>query len=270
MPDLDDINKAEEKINMLFALRDTLQKASPYLNNIKANLEWYKKVCFTIPEQQEYILSLLEDPIKSTLVLEPNVFSLGLVTGITGSYFAASGDTRVAIQSYGNKYYSLISEYDEINKTETLIDHINAILESFREDLQKFNPQGLLHEAKNSYSEWKAGAISNSDLAKDIRAFQDILNGLLHKARVSTYHPSLKTNPEFSWNKMTEALAKEGNGCLKSLRKQQKVNERLHQAFTEIMKGTKEVNDVEMCRIFKDYIEHVYSILNLIDEKYFK
>lgn len=270
MAEFDDIRKAKERINEIVKLGDEIQKAAPYLNDIKANLDWYEKVCNEIPEKQKEIISFLDGPIGTTLELSPAAFTLSASTGATGSYYSASGDTRTIIQSYGSKHYHLIKEYDEINKTEDFIDRTLKIIITFREDLQEFNPYGLLVEARETYEKWKAGFASNSDLAKDIRAFQDIINGALHRARISTYDPIPKSYPDPSWPKMAEALAKKGFGCLKSLRYHQSTDDRLHLEFTEISKKTKDVDKDVMDRFFKNYIEHIYSILNLINEDFVK
>ena len=51
---------------------------------------------------------------------------------------------------------------------------------------------------------------------------------------------------------------------------QQSKEDELHLAFTEIMKKTRNVSNPEMETLFKDYIEHAYSIINLINMDLFK
>lgn len=140
------------------------------------------------------------------------------------------------------------------------------MLEILRPDLKEFNPIKVLTEAQVNYEVWKAGASTNSELASSIRAFQDILNGALHRARVATLE---KGDPDFSWPKMADALAKKGSAN-KSLRIIQKTDDRLHLAFTEISKKTKEVDHDEMDRNYRDYIEHAYAVLSLIDDNLLK
>lgn len=266
MADLNDLEKARERINEIFRLRDEIQKASPILNELKDTLQWYEKVCNEIPEKEESVLKNIDGPIQIVLDMSPSTFNMSYTTGATGSFYAVSGDTRTIIKSYGSKHYHLINEYDEINKTEVLIDRILEILVTFRPELKEFNPHGLLIDAKETYAKWKAGAVSNSDLAKDIRSFQDVFNGAIHRARISTYIPIPKTNPDPSWPKMAKALAKKGSGFLNSLKNQQGEDDKFHLQFTIIMKKTKVVTSKQMDRIFKDYIEHLYSVITLINE----
>jgi hypothetical protein len=64
---------------------------------------------------------------------------------------------------------------------------------------------------------------------------------------------------------MAETLGKKGGGCKKELLRIKDVEENLHLEFTYILKKTKEVPNDKMNEIFKSYIEHLYSIVNLID-----
>jgi hypothetical protein len=270
MINLDDINDAEDKINELFRVRDEIVKASPYLNDILANLSWTKKVCSEIPEKANDFLELIQEPIKSTLSLNSSNLDYSFVTGATGSYHAVSADTREIIKTYGSQHYNLITEYETLFKTEDLIDRIIEGLSYFRVDLIKYRPIEILLEAKEAYAKWKAGSKDNSDLAKDIRAYQDVFNGVLNMAKLATYNVKPKGKPDNSWPKMTEVLGKEGGGCKKTFKNLQSKEDELHLAFTEIMKKTRNVSNPEMETLFKDYIEHAYSIINLINMDLFQ
>ena len=255
----------------MFKLRDELISASPFLNDIKSKISFYKKACSQIPEQANNILSLIDTPIQSTLSLKPGNLDYSFVTGATGSFYSVTGGTRKIIRSYGSLHYNLINEYESLNKTDELIDGIALIIKNYRPELQQYNPVGLLIEAKSAYARWKAGAIDNSDLAKDIRAFQDVFIGLISMAWVNNaFNPLPKKYPEFNWRKMSDTLGKNGGGCKKSLQLSEGKDKRLHLDFTEILKKTKAVDKAEMENIFREYIEHVYSIVNLIDDNLLK
>ena len=250
MINFEDLNKAEDNINELFKLRDELISASPFLNDIKSKISFYKKACSQIPEQANNILSLIDTPIQSTLSLKPGNLDYSFVTGATGSFYSVTGGTRKIIRSYGS---------------------LALIIKNYRPELQQYNPVGLLIEAKSAYARWKAGAIDNSDLAKDIRAFQDVFIGLISMAWVNNaFNPLPKKYPEFNWRKMSDTLGKNGGGCKKSLQLSEGKDKRLHLDFTEILKKTKAVDKAEMENIFREYIEHVYSIVNLIDDNLLK
>ena len=266
MADYDDLNKAQNKIHELFHIRDVINNASPYLSALDANIGWYKKLCDEFPDYQNEIISPLEDTIKIISGIEPCSFNVIDASTATGSLYSVSGTTRSFVQSFGSEHYQLITEYEQINKTEDLIDQICQKIASYRSDFQRDNPLYVLTEAKECYAKWKAGSVSNSDLAKDIRAFQDIFYGILHRARCMSHTPIPKKFPEESWPKMSEALAKKSAGCLKKLREMQSEEDKLHLAFTLISKKTRTADTYEMDRLFKDYIEHVYAIVNLINE----
>jgi len=266
MTDYDDLSKAQDKIHELYQIRDEINKASLYLSALDANINWYKKVCDEFPDYQNEIISPLEDSIMIISGFEPYSFSVIDASTATGSLFSVSGKTRSFVQSFGSEHYHLITENEKINKTEDLISQIYQKITSYRLDLQKDNPLNALTEAKECYAKWKAGSVSNSDLAKDIRAFQDIFNGVLHRARCMSNTPIPKIFPDPSWPKMSEALAKKRSGCLIKMREMKSEEDKLHLAFTLISKKTKTVVTFEMDRLFKDYIEHVYAIVNLINE----
>jgi hypothetical protein len=270
MIEFDDLEKARNKINEFLKLGDEIQKASPYLTDLRANIDWYENVINELPDNLDSLISNIEVPISNILNFNYSSFSVIDASGTTAAFYSNSGDTKTIIQSYGSSHYHLINEYDEINKTEKLIDRILPELAQFKTEYQEVSLFNLLSEAKETYSKWKAELVPNSILASDIRAFQDVFNGTLHRARVHTYNPIPKSYPDRSWPKMAEALAKKEQGSLKSLLKLQGNEQRLHLAFTEILKKTKEVDRIEMEGYFKDYIEHIYSIIFLIDEKFIK
>jgi len=259
MAEFDDLGKAKDVINGLFDLRDELTSASPMLVEMLKTIELHEKSCDEIPEKKEAILAAIDEPINYILSIDPGTFKAAYAMGATGSFYNTSGDTRTIITSYGSKYYHLIEEYDEINKTEIIIERILDILAEMDVDLYM-----LMEEAKSTYGEWKADAKNNSDLSKDIRNFQDHFKGYLHQLRVKKNTAEGVKSPDFSWSKMADAIGKSGSGFVKTLKHQQGVNDKLHLEFTTIMKLTQTVTKEEMDRFFKDYIEHVYTILTCI------
>ena len=56
------------------------------------------------------------------------------------------------------------------------------LIKEFREELKIYNPSKLLSDSKEAYAKWQTQTIDNSDLAKEIRAFQDIFKGCLNNA----------------------------------------------------------------------------------------
>jgi hypothetical protein len=260
--DNNDLNNAEKNIDDLFNLRDQLINSSPYLNDMKSRLQWYKKAITELPKEADNFFSLIDIPLQSILSINPSNLDYSSVTGATGSFYSVSADTRQIIASYGSQHYSLITEYENLKKTEDIIDEVIEILSMLNEDYITFHPEEILNEAKNSYAKWKAGAIDNSDLAGSTRSFQDIFKGCLAKA----WTEISKSKPQaFSWNKMSETLAKKKGNCESSLIKVKNADDDFHTEFTEIFKKTKKVNPEEMDNIFKGYIEHLYSIINLIE-----
>ena len=255
MINFDDINKAEENINEIFKIRDELIKASPFLVDMKSRLNFYKKTYQQIPGQEQNILSLIDAPVESILGMSPTNLDYGSLTGATGSFYAVTAETRDIIKTSGSESYKLMAEYNELNKTEELIDKVVDIIKQFRNDLLEFEPDVLLMEA---------GAIENSFLASDIRAFQDIFKGLLKRAWIKTEYKTPPANfPDFNWPRMAEHLGKVGSK--KTLKDLQVREAELHQSFTDILKKTMEDDKIKMKEAFTNYIEHLYAIINLID-----
>ena len=48
--------------------------------------------------------------------------------------------------------------------------------------------------------------------------------------------------------------------------KQQTINEGIWKKLTPILKKTNDISKSEMDHLFKEYIEHVFSVINLIDD----
>jgi hypothetical protein len=265
MANFDDFEKADLVIKEFFRKRDEFIKASPYIEDIRATIDWYKKVYTEIPGSKEAILNAVDSPLKAVLGFNLNDFTLSSATGATGSFYETSGTTRSIIQSYGVQYNYLIDEYYEISETENIIDRLSNTIAEIDQDLSL-----SLQTAKTTYLEWKTGAKSDSDLCKDIRSFQDFFKGFLNKVRLKAILENRKKAPKFSWPKMVEPIAKKGGGSLKTLKNQQGVHEKSHSDFTKIMKGTKIVEREEMSKIFKDYIEHLFTIVESVDWTLFK
>lgn len=268
----DDIEKAKRSIENWLKLRDELIQASPKINEMNSRLTWYLEAANQIPEQSQTFYSLIEEPVKSILSLSASNLDFGsIVSGATGSFYSVSGDTRNVVQQYTSEHYSLIKAFDELNKTDDLIDEIASTIQDFREELQTYKPRELLLEAKEAYAKWKAGVIENYEFAAAIRAFQDIFNGCLSRAWVVAYYnPIPKKYPEFNWNKMSETLGKNNGGCKNILKNIKGIDDKLHLFFTEVLKKTKSVGNNEMENKFKEYIEHVFAMVNLIDLKTMK
>jgi hypothetical protein len=258
----EDLDNAENNIDNLFKLRDEIIKSSPYLADMKSRIQFYKKAIDQIPEKETNFLSLIETPINNIITLSPTNLDFTSITGATGSFYSVSGDTKQIITDYGQTHYNLITEYNAIKKTEELVDEILELIKEFRAELKTYKPLELLNDAKEAYAKWQTQAIDNSDLAKEIRAFQDVFGGCLNNAWQTA--GNLKSS-EFKWNKMAEVLGKDTGGCKNSLKANKSKEEKYHSDFSEILKKTNNVTKEEMDEIFKGYIEHLYSTINLID-----
>jgi len=258
MAKLIDLINAKGKLQEILTLRDNLINATPLLNIINENLSWYEKAYNQIPiEHGENLLGMLDNSISAIVELNPATFSFNPLTAATGSFVAVSGDTRNIINVVGGAYSSLIVEYDQINAAEKQIGQAILLIEQVDSELAS-----VLRVAKNTFEFWKGELRNNSDLAKDIRSFQDLFKGHLNKLRAKANGG--KIPKEFSWPKMAEAIVKSGAGNLQNLKKQQKIHDDLHLVFTETFKGTRKGTKAEMEQYFKDYIEHVLVILSLI------
>ena len=194
--------------------------------------------------------------------LSPTNLDFTSVTGSTGSFYSVSGDTKQIIIDYGTIHHRLLREYNDLKKIDELFDEILKLIDEFREDLKTFNPSKLLSDSKDAYAKWQTQTIDNSDLAKEIRAFQDIFIGCLNNAWQMA--GNLRSSV-FKWNKMAEVLGKDYGGCKNTLKSNKPKEEYYHLEFTKILKKTQIVTEEEMDALFTGYIEHLYSTIYLID-----
>lgn len=261
MKEYNEINKAIDKIDGWYKTVEDFQKAIPYLNENLAYLKWQQQVYNEMPEKKDELISYIDGPIQDILAMDLNNFSMSFATGSTATILTGSTETIKSIQLAGSDFQHLINEYDNINPIEKLIDSILIILKLI--DIPMSNQ---FEEVKNSYSQWKANLRDNSDLAKDIRTFQEEFQGIINKLRVPKSDWGKVDIPKMSWNKMVEAISKKGSQNTKAFMKQQKIGIDIWEELTPILKKDKLLLNSKMDSLFKRYLEHVYSILNLIDE----
>jgi hypothetical protein len=259
-----DLAKAEAIIDNLFELRDQLIQITPQLSTIKSFIKIYAKTIDEVPDSEKAIFSIIENPINGILSLNNSNIDFHSISGATGSFYAGIHETRNIVSMYGSNHSDLIYEFENINKTEDLIDEILSNISKFKPVIKKFKPYEVLTDAKVSFENWKTNAISNSDLAKDIRAFQDIFKGCL---KISCEITGKNMGAKLKWNKMAEILGKKNNGCVNQLIKLKSVEDEYHNTFSQVLKKTKEISKEEMGKNFNGYIEHLYSIINLIDQQ---
>jgi len=262
MKNKDDIEKARKHIQGLLKLGEEIQDSTPYLLNINQNLDWYENVCETITDKSEEIYDIIEGPIDSILNLDYSKFNLPVATGSTAMILTTIEDTTTIIQLSDSKNHYLLDDLDKINPTEKTIDNISNLLKAIDTNLyQEFT------EVKLCYSQWIAGFKSNSDLAKDSRTFLEHFNGTLNKLRVPKADWGSTKFPGKSWNKMVNEIGKSGAEFKKSLLRQRSVNEEVWGRMTPILKKTDSISKEEMKILFKKYVDHIFSVINLIDDK---
>lgn len=258
----DDINKAQEHIKGLIKLGEQIQESTQYLLKINENLDWYKDVFDSIPDKQNDILSIIESPILGLQNLNYSDFSLAVATGSTAMVLTSFEDTSTLINNSDEKYHYLLDKLDEINPVDKTIDEILSQLNKIEKSLfDEFS------QVKNSYDQWRVKFRSNSDLAKDIRTFQEHFEGNLNKLRVPKCNWENVKIPRWSWNKMINEIGKPGAEYKRALLKQKSISENIWKILTPVLKKTKEVTDEEMRDLFKSYVEHLYSVISLIDDR---
>ena len=262
-----DLNKAEAIIDNLLDLRDQLIQNTPQLSTLKSFIKIYTKTIDEVPDSEKALLSLIEKPINGILSLNNSSIDFHCISGATGSFYAGIHETKNIVSMYGSHQSDLIYEFENINKIEDLINEILSIISEFNQIIKTFKPYEVLIDARISYENWKTNVISNSDLAKDIRAFQDIFKGCL---KTACEIAGQKKGSKFKWNKMAQILGKKNNGCVNDLIKLRPLEDEYHNNFSEILKKTKEISKEEMDKIFNGYIVHLYSIINLIDQQLMK
>ncbi len=256
MAKLIDIQNSKKKVEELMSLRDTLIGMTPLLTGVNERLGWYEKACGQ-PEadSSEMLLNHLEPALFEVNKINSYSISLSALTSASGSLVSISGETRTILYNCGE--YKLVNEYEEINSVENLFDQALVTVKQIDVELGT-----SLEAAKKTYEQWKGNVKNNSDLSKDVRAFQDRFKGYLGKIWMTTANKKLK---DFSWPKMADTLAKDGPGNAKNLKGEQPKHEMLHTAFTEIMKQTKTCNAEEMEKYVSDYVQHLLVILGCLN-----
>jgi hypothetical protein len=262
MEDSDDINKAIDKINGWFKTAEDIQRATPFLNENLAYLKWQQKVQNDIPEKKDVLISFMDGPVQSILSMDLNNFNYSSATGSNATILTASTQTFQTIQLEGGNYQYLLSEYEIINPIEKLIENVLTVLK-----LIDLSMSVQFEEVKNSFSQWKANLRDNSDLAKDTSTFQEEFEGIINKLRIPKAQWGKVNIPKISWNKMVDAISKKDRQSQNSFMQQQKISEKIWQELTPILKKDKVISKIDMEFLFKRYIEHLYAVLNLIDEK---
>jgi len=262
MADRNDIKSAKDKIDDIIELGKKIQDSTPHLINIKANLNWYEETCDAIKNKEEEILHPLTGPLEQINKIDYTSINVPLCSGIAATFMSASAaETRETVLSTGNEYHYLLDKYSDIYESDALLSNISDKVKLIDSTLNS-----ELDQVKNCYYQWKSDLKSNSDLAKDARTFLEHFKGTINKLRVPMVDWGKVDIPEKSWPKMVDKISKNGSENKRAFMKQQKISEDIWKELTPIMKKTIVVDKVTMDSLFKRCIEHLYAVLNLIDE----
>jgi hypothetical protein len=260
MSEQEKIRESVEIAKKLLRLGQEIQDSTGALNNYISTMEWVEKAYVAMPTQSSQIYSGFNSTVDGYLQLSTDEFTKSFATGSTANVITtAITDTRQIIMTAGNQYRYLLTEFYQINPTKKRLEEVLNQLRTINEELYN-----LFEIASNTYEQWESGLRDNSDLCKDIRTFQDIFHGWLHKLRLKS--DGAPKNKDTSWQKMSESIYKSGSGNLSSLKKQEFFHDDCHNKFTVVMKRTHQMSKSEMEATFSDYVNHVYSVINLIDE----
>ncbi len=261
MANPDEIQQAKEHIAGLIRLGQEIHKALPYLDNLSHQLDWYGKVYDRMEDQRETLMADLSGPIAEIKNWDYSTFNTGMASGSTATMLTASASTITLIESSNLSNHSLIPEYEKINPLRT---QINQILQKLLLVNDKLFTE--FEDVRDCYTRWNSNYKSNSDLAKDIRTFQEHFEGYLNKLRVPKKDWNTAKVPSWSWNKMVEEIGKKSPESRKAFMLQRKIGEDIWEELTPVLKKTKEISRDKMAELFKKYVTHVYAVLNLIDD----
>ena len=258
---LEDIQNGRLKINSILKLGDEIRNATPLLLDLDKNLEWCGKVYTNLEEHQSLLNNILWLPLENLNSLDNGNFNLSFATGSSATFSTAFNETKEIIKQSTPTYQFLLREFEEINPIGKVIARILNVI-------GKIDPilQTEFEEVSKSYNEWEAGARTNSDLAKDARTFQEHFNGYLNKLRVPKKDWETVKIPSKSWKKMVDEISKNGTANKNAFMKQQKIGEDIWDNLTPILKKTKEVTKNDLENLFTTFVEHIFSVINLIDE----
>lgn len=260
MEESDDINKAKLHIDGLIKLGKEIQESTPFLISISQTLDWCNRVYGNMKEKRIEILNILKDPVEQLSSFDYSEFDRGAASGFTGTVFTATADTSTLIKGSGQEFQFLLEDLNKINPIEKIIENISRQL--IHVDNQLYSD---FQDVKQCYFQWVAGLRSNSDLAKDARTFLEHFYGIMNKLRTPKKDWSKEKISKISWNKIADLICKKGSIHKQSFLRQQKIGEEIKISLTKIMKKMQSIPEKDMEDLFRRFVEHVYAIINLID-----
>lgn len=255
--------KAQEKIDYALKIGKEIYESADNLSFLKDTFSWYEKNNNSIPNVN--LMEDLKDTVSSIINWDFNNFAKSDTTSSLSAALTATAVSSANIKSLEPNFVVYVKELEKINPVDPLMRQISEKLPNISEDLiNEFD------EVRITYSQWKENLKTNSDLAKDLRTFQDHFKGEINKLRPPIIKEGYEVFRKLSWKKLYKAIGKNGGENERTFLKQQTILENAYSELSQITKKqNRSITHDEMESLFKRCINSYYSIINTIDESCF-
>ena len=252
MTDNSNIKKAISKIEALRNLGKEINNSAKYLESLNESFKNIDNLDKSDCANLE-IIEIFSSPIDYMANLKIENFKLTDATGSSAVLITNASDYFITHSEIDPRTTEIINNISATFLPNDKEIRINEVLLIINEDISnEFNEVNL------TYSQWKIKIKSNSDLAKDLRTFLEHLKGYLK------IKANLKGDP--SWNKIYERIGIKGAAFEKAFLQQKTIFTALWEELTKITKKTLHLDESEMENIYKRFLDHTYSLVNLLDE----
>jgi len=248
------VKTAIQKIEDLQRIGKEVAKSAPDLERLKETFNVIHKYDEQGIPLNRNITEIYNDSVES--ISELNILNYNhsvatgaaamIVTNASDYLIHTEGPTGVDYQVINNIYKAIIpSDKEEKIRTQFTDFGIQLNME--------------FDEVVHSYNSWKNETKSDSDLAKDMRTLLEHFKGYLKIIA------GQKGRKSFSWEKTFESICDSKSAIRVAFLKQKSLYQHLHQELTKITKKMNPVESGQMESHYNNVLDHISSILDLID-----
>jgi len=267
------ISEKRDKIKATISSIQDLNKQIPQLKNILTLSEWeYNTIVRLSTESidnfdvntENYVLQsneFIEKGFPYISSINPSITVSGLAMSASSS--AAIFHEASKIQPSTNpQIYTILREYNEIQTSQKQEEVVLTKLKTFA-----INIADTFKNAMDSIKHSKAVKDDYNKAALEIRNFLEKFKGELYSksSRVGNFPKNQK------WGIMSEDISRKNIANLEeiALKGEEQIYDRLHNDLSSILKNRTTVTDNEFENLTTEFLSHMYSIINLIDDSYF-
>lgn len=257
----DEIKEAKNKINQIIELGREIQNSATFLIDIRNRLDWMEYIEDVEINNKNEITKYFCEPVKHINDLTISNYSENWASGSDALTSGATYQSADKIKHYGSDYIYLVDKLYQNSNIEDKVDNIRGVLSCIsKKALNDFNV------AIESKAKWDLNLRSNSELAGEMRTFINSLTGILNNIRIrETENLKKGKTPDFSWNKVYKYIGKNGASYQRAWLSQKTPYEKIVQELTYVFKKKKTVDKNALLITYNEYIDWIFSSVNLID-----